>query len=283
MQLTVIFAVAFLTLYNILPTLFFYIQPLKSVVSPAIAAKEAQAIAKRVDALEGQSIEWLKSYCKLLSITPQSIQSSHPGLIALEFSKTEEAKKLERFLPRAGSLISFPPAELSQVPSKHPKRVLVQRKIPFLLEDGNAFQFVPKFDGEQLSSSYLALMRSRALAIGDAVLAPLPPPFDEDQFSFFTSAILDISACYKIDPALAKRLATHFFGSMDVAELKESLAKKRAELKKSDERQELRFATAEIFLKNHPVDLALMPVVVDRLTRRPTPFPSTRILPSLAA
>jgi SecD/SecF fusion protein len=252
MQLALILAVALLTIYNILPTLFFYAQPLKSAISPAIAAREAETIALRVDSLEKQSIEWLGSYCNLLEITPQSINiTDNHDLISLEFPKTEEAEKFKKFFPRAGSFIAFVPAQLSLASSENPKTVIVQRKIDLHL-DGNAFQFVPKFEGAELSSQYRAICQDRAAAIRDAALAPTPLLADADPLLSSSSSILDISKFYEINPMLAKRLAVHRFHSVDITSLQDSFVKKREELKKkSDERQELKLAAAGLFLKKH--------------------------------
>ncbi len=263
MQFALILAVAFLTIYNILPTLFFYAQPLKSAISPADAAREAARIARRVDQLEEQSIEWLASYCNGLEITPRKIapDTNNTGLLVLDFGKSEEAEKFKQFFPRAGSLISFLPAQLSLAASENPKTVLVQRKIDLRLENSNAFQYIPKFENGELSSQYKAIVRDRAAAIAEAALAPAALPVDSDPLLSLASSVLDISKFYETHPELAKRLAAHFSHSMDIAALKEAFTKKRDQLKQKhhkdesslgeSEKQELKFAAAELFLKKH--------------------------------
>ncbi len=258
MQLALILAVAFLTIYNILPTLFFYAQPLKSSISPAAAEKVAAAIAQRVDSLEEQSIEWLSSYCNGLGIGLRKIApaAGNFGLLTLDFSKSEEAEKFKRFFPRAGSLIAFAPQQLSLVSSENPKTILVQRKIDLRLENERAFQYIPKFENGALSAQYRALLKGRASAVGDAALAPTALPLDSDPLLSFASSVLDISKFYDNRPELAKRLAIHFSRSIDIGALKESFAQKRDQLKQGSnstegEKQELKLAAAELFLKKH--------------------------------
>src|SRR5476651_922904 len=116
-QLVLILAVVVLTIYNILPTLFFYSKPLKSPISTEQAETIAHDIAGRVNAIEPKSIDWLNSYCRLLNIKPLSIQTKNTGILSMQFAKSEEAELVRKFLPRAGSLISFFPAQLRLAPS----------------------------------------------------------------------------------------------------------------------------------------------------------------------
>ena len=254
MQLALILAVMFLTVYNILPTLFFYAQPLKSELSPEAAAKEAAAIAKRVDSLEEQSVEWLGSYCQGLSLSPRkiSLNPDYSGLVTLEFSKSEEAGKFKKFFPRAGSLIPFVHSQLSLIPSDNPKTVLIQRKLDLPLGEGQMLHYIPKYEGEAFSPQYQALLHDRAEAVTKAALSPTALPMDADPLPSLASAVLDIAKFYESHPELAHRLATHFARSVDPAALKESLSQKRDQLKLApDEKLEHKLASAELFLKKH--------------------------------
>ncbi len=97
-----IFAVIALTVYNILPTVFYYARPLKQQIQQPQAAQTAEAIAARLSALESGSLSWAKSYCDLLSIKPLEIafDPDLPGQIRIECSKTEDAARLRAMLPR---------------------------------------------------------------------------------------------------------------------------------------------------------------------------------------
>ncbi len=236
MQLALILAVAFLTIYNILPTLFFYAQPLKSPVSQAAAEKEAKIIAERVDNLEKESLEWLSSYCDLLSVSPQKMSADTLGSISLDFSKSEDAEKFKKFFPRAGSLISFAPAQLFLGTSENPKRALVQRRIDSSLE----FQYLSK-----TSMQYQAMLQDRLEAVTKAAFA-LPIDFDP------LSSILDIAKLHETHPELAKRLAAHLSSSVNVTAVKKSFEQRRDQLKgEKEEGQTLKLAAAELFLKKH--------------------------------
>ena len=107
-QLFLILAVIALTIYNILPTLFFYLKPLKSPITEVQAKEISASIEKRISELETDSKEWISSFCNLIHVKPQTIQSEDSSII-VNFAKSSDAAKFRRFLPRAGSLISFTP------------------------------------------------------------------------------------------------------------------------------------------------------------------------------
>jgi len=61
-QLLLILVCIGLTLYNILPTLFYYSRPLKNPIGSDAGKEIALSIEKRVASLEGESIEWVHSF-----------------------------------------------------------------------------------------------------------------------------------------------------------------------------------------------------------------------------
>ena len=103
-QFYLIIAVLVLTLYNILPTIFFYAKPLSSPIDAPRAEQVATAIIDRVNEIEDDSKEWLASFSKLLGIKPLSIDldTTNTGLFKLTFKQEEDAALFKRFLPRAG-------------------------------------------------------------------------------------------------------------------------------------------------------------------------------------
>jgi len=147
-QLALILAVVSLTVYNILPTLFYYLKPLKEQVTEVQGLKIAADIQKRVNDLESESREWIDSFCDLLRIKPVSIGSDagNPQWISVNFSKADDAARFRSFLPRAGSLIPSPPAQLNLAPQEPTsKEVLVQRRIPVRFNSSeDFFSFIPK-------------------------------------------------------------------------------------------------------------------------------------------
>ena len=111
--LVLIFSVVVLTIYNILPTIFYYAQPLKAPISYEEGMKTASSIANRLNAMEGDAIDWLDSYCNLLRLKPSSIATAknNPQLIRIQFAKTDDAERLRSFSRApARSFHSSPPS-----------------------------------------------------------------------------------------------------------------------------------------------------------------------------
>ena len=167
-HLFLILAVIGLTIYNILPTLFYYTKPLKQPVSESVAKEISLDIVKRVNNLEAEAHDWLASFCDLIHAKPTAIatDSLNPQLISLRFVKAEDAARFRAILPRAGSLIPFAPSQLSLVNQnieENPKTVLVQRKIGVRL-DPDLFAFAPT-----TSPLYQKNIRNRAAQVAAAL------------------------------------------------------------------------------------------------------------------
>ncbi len=174
-QRFLIFGVFFLTVYNILPTVFFYTKSLKSSIDQKKAASISQSITERVNSLEGETKNWIKSFCKLLCIKPVSItfNEENPEFYSISFSTAKEADKFRAYLPRAGSLVSFVPKQLSLYGPAEGNTVTIQRKIPLhFSKDGwkEYFQFAKKFNDQgKPSFVYRTLIDDRALQLGIAL------------------------------------------------------------------------------------------------------------------
>ncbi len=176
-QLFLILAVILLTIYNILPTVFYYANPLKKPIGEKEAAKIAQGIVHRVNTLEDFTLSWLKAQSKNLKLSPRSIQldSKDPKIATVTFKNVADANLFAKTLYRAGALIPFVPAQLSaDSRSFEPDAttVVVQRKIGVHLDPAKAgtyFHFVPKMTSDgQLSPLYRELINDRVaqLALG---------------------------------------------------------------------------------------------------------------------
>ena len=142
-QLALIVSVLTLTLYNILPTLFFYTKPLHRDIGAKEAAYTAKEITNRVNALEGDAHAWLISFGKLIQ-TPLEVSTEAPHLLSVRFKTTQEADRFKRFFPKAGSLIPFFPSTLSlndQI-SEDPLVLHIGRQIPIALSE-SLFHFAP--------------------------------------------------------------------------------------------------------------------------------------------
>ncbi len=164
-QLFLILTVIALTLYNIFPTLFYYLKPLKSPVTEAQGQDIAVSIEKRVHQLGKDSKNWLSSFCQLIQVKPQSIESEGQTF-TVRFAKSEEATRFRNFLPRAGALIPFVPAQLgiSHQDTDNVKEVIVTRRIGSPL-NADLFSYAKKD-----SPLYREVVRDRALQIARVLI-----------------------------------------------------------------------------------------------------------------
>lgn len=175
-QFYLIIAVILLTIYNILPTVFYYAKPLSSPIDQARASAISKQIVERINQLEPEAENWLASFCKLINVKPLAISTNteQPQFTNLSFKNEEDASKFRQYLPRAGALVPFVPAQLSlyNTHDENNKNVVVQRRIPIHFDPsqiGNYTQFSQKFDGQHNPTTlYRALVEDRALQVGIA-------------------------------------------------------------------------------------------------------------------
>ena len=178
-QFFLIIAVLALTVYNILPTIFYYSKPLKKPVGEALAKNVSLSLLQRANDLEAEAIDWLRSFCGMLHLKPLSVSldAKNPQLIQANFKNIADAKRFREYLPRAGSLISFVPQQLSLAfvasDTESSKTVWIQRQIPLhfdLKKTDNYLQFSFKKDAKgALTPLWKALVADRALNIGIAL------------------------------------------------------------------------------------------------------------------
>jgi SecD/SecF fusion protein len=150
----IIFAIV-LTIYNVLPTLFYYSKPLKKEVSPKKSEKIITSSLQRVNSLEKDSVDFIKSYSNFLKtptssikITPQS-----PDQIIVTFKTKKDALKFSKHFKRAGALIPFVPAQLSlaKTEDENFKKIIIKRKIPIHFDLKNTekyFKYSPLLDSQ---------------------------------------------------------------------------------------------------------------------------------------
>lgn len=177
-QLFLIIAVIFLTIYNILPTIFYYSKPLEKPVGQAQAKIVGTEALARVNSLKDSSLEWVKAYASLLGLKPSSIQPSQTtsAFIEVSFKSSEEAEKFKEYFSRAGALIPFVPAQLSlaQTDEKEGgKTITIQRNISAASENlsfNNLLTFSEKFDASgQLTPFYREIINDRLIQLGVAL------------------------------------------------------------------------------------------------------------------
>ncbi|MBA3722092.1 MAG: protein translocase subunit SecD [Parachlamydiaceae bacterium] len=204
-QFYLIIAVLALTLYNILPTIFYYSNPLKSSIDAPRAEKVAHTMIERVDELEGESIAWLESFSHLLGVKPTKIEvdTTNRSLIKVAFQNNKDADLFKRFLPRAGALIPFVPAQLELSPeaaTENPSLVLVQRNISLQLdpsESNQLFLFTPKYEQDgKVGELYRQTVNDRVTQMALAIAGP-------SRASTQMAAILDSTDARHDDAAIA--------------------------------------------------------------------------------
>lgn len=232
-QFYLILAVIILTLYNILPTVFYYTKPLKSDVDAKRAEEVALGIVDRVDVLESEAKEWLYSFSNLLGIKPTAIElkKDNPRLIEVTFKNGNDAQIFQRFLPRAGSLIPFVPSQLSlnntTGNSLDPNKVLVSRQISVHLnpdETNQLFAFSPKLTSNgDIADLYKQIADDRAeqLAMGFGGISqtamqleaiaknPTDKQYDDAVVALATN-LVEANKTFQNSPSILKRFYSNF-------------------------------------------------------------------------
>lgn len=254
-QFYLILAVLILTLYNILPTVFYYTKPLKSPIDAPRAEQVAEAIVNRINDLEEESKAWLASFAKLLGVSPTTIalNKDDPGIYEVAFNNQHEAEMFRRFLPRAGALIPFGPAqlELFQKSDGNANTVYVARQINVHLDPQEStalFRFTPKYgENGQIAPLYRQIVNDRitqmALAFGGTsktgqqlaaiVQHPTDPAYDDLIIAVAKELVEVDNVLGKSDSAIAKRYFSTFAqnDSMGGAELTQKFLARMDSLK----------------------------------------------------
>jgi SecD/SecF fusion protein len=175
-QLYLILAVIVLTIYNILPTIFYYSHPLRKPINAEKAHEVSLSIVDRVNSMEEDSKAWLYSFSKLLHVKPVSIEiQEDPKKIEVTFANSKDADVFKQFLPRAGALIPFVPAqlELDAFAEKNSTKVTVLRQIgihPNPEQVNQLFRFTSKYNEDgSIAKFYRDLVYDRAAQLALAL------------------------------------------------------------------------------------------------------------------
>ncbi|MCB1135992.1 MAG: protein translocase subunit SecDF, partial [Chlamydiia bacterium] len=195
-QLALIITVLLLTLYNILPTIFYYAQPLKAPVDEGRAMQVASEMVDRVNKLESEAQNWLAAYCKHLGLAPRSItiDAENPRQVLIRFAQPQEAETLKRLLPRAAALIPFQPARLN-LATQQPidtSVVAIDRSISMHMQPGGSlFRYTAKLDDKgQALPLYKALSNDRVSQVAEVLAGQSPQAI---QIQALANAPADIS------------------------------------------------------------------------------------------
>lgn len=183
-QLFLILSVIVLTLYNILPTLFYYSKPLRAPIDAPRAEQVASEISQRVNSLESEAIAWIHSFNKLIGVKAKSValRPEDPRLVDVVFDNAKDLERFQKILPHAGSRIPFLPAQLdlyageagatpTAAPTATPTATIVRQMGVHLEPTPTLFSYIPKYNKDgALSSEYKSLVADRvetlALALG---------------------------------------------------------------------------------------------------------------------
>lgn len=231
-HLVLILSVIALTIYNILPSIFFYTKPLKKPVNETQAHEISVSALKRVNQLEVDAKEWLRSFAKLLGVKASSIEldAQNPDLIHVTLTTHEEAARFRTHLPKAGALIPFVPSQLALAESQneaHSKTVTIQRKIPIHFNPEQAesyFFFADKYDSQgEPTPAYREIIDDRLLELGlviggvsesaryvSAVLDNPNDPRTKDFLLAISENILTISKVFGENTPNARRFYSSF-------------------------------------------------------------------------
>ena len=109
-----IVSVAAITLYNILPTLFFYAHPIDKAVGGKEASQIAKQITRRLSRQEKETLSWVKGLCSLSNLRPKSIDISakRPQDIEVVFENLEKAHHFAYQASKAGARRPFEPSRV---------------------------------------------------------------------------------------------------------------------------------------------------------------------------
>ncbi len=167
-QLFLIIAVLALTLYNILPTIFYYSKPLSDPIDQRRAAGVAVEVSERIQGVQEQSVEWVHALVKHLGLNLKQLEVSKEdsSLLHLTFDNQKDARIFSAVVPRAATLFPFVPArvELVALPDTNGSEVWIERRLTTTLDAkqaGNYFTFVQKQKDHQITEEYQEIVFDR--------------------------------------------------------------------------------------------------------------------------
>jgi SecD/SecF fusion protein len=225
-QLVIILTVLAWTFYNILPTVIYYARPLHEQVDANGAKAIEESIAGRISGLEEDAVDWLYSFGKMIGVSPKNIRVSpeDPALISFDVATDEDVKTVQRFLPRAGMMISFRPAQLFLVGTQG-HTINVVRRVGLSIKDPSRFfQFFHKRGEDGLpSQEYFSAARDRFIdvayvcggpsEISQQVVLANAQPVDRELLDHLVSEFSEWKQILDSKSALTSRLLKSAFSS----------------------------------------------------------------------
>ena len=230
-QFLLILAVIALTIYNILPTIFYYTKPLNHAIDQKRAKSIAKNIAIRTNNLEDEAYQWLRSYFRYVQLHPTAIRfdKNNPQMMYVDCKSPHEAQQLTALLQRAGSALAFVPSQLTVLEQNdmQPNTIILQRKIPLHFSKEaheEYFSFVAKKDLlGNFTPQYQNLIKERITALVDAMIFEknashyIPAIIQstknhfQEQIFFLAQDIQEIVEVFGEDSSVTKRYFSHLF------------------------------------------------------------------------
>ena len=234
-RIPLIFLVLSFAFYQIFPTILYYSKPLKQPVASEQTKQIEEQIQARLTQLKTDSVSWMRSFCKLLSIDPISIDSSLPGKYSVRFAKTDDATRFRQFFPAAAAQFPFQGEQLSLGPtSDELKEVFIHRAVCEVPKD-----FSSLFETVEIGSPrYETLLNERKEQLILATKrAPLPLNLLRSQplatrissLMELSHSVQELEAIYQEAPQIAEKLA-YPIRSADRTELLQLIGSAREEL-----------------------------------------------------
>ena len=255
-----ILTVLLLTIYNVLPTVFYYTKPLRAPIEEKRAENIVEDIVSRVNSLEKFAKEWLQTFSKNLGIKTKyiKINNEDPQLVDVSFYNSKDMNLFKNFLPDAGSRISFIPAQLSLIKKsdENTSNILtVQRHIgtkidPEEVNDFFTFAFKRNSQG-QITKPYRNMINDRiiqiALSLGgtSASAKNLAKVIQQEDGEIVETTLITISEdiveyvrIFDENNSIAKRYFSSFTQGIDDNKAIYQLISKLSSLKQTFDHQE---------------------------------------------
>lgn len=229
-KLAVILGALSLTLYHVLPTVFYYSHGVESPIDARRAGHVARSITERLQKETNSSNEWVKSFAKL-SPTKGKISEdvTAPNEISFNFKEIEEARVFAYHAMLAGANYPFEPMRLGvkdvDLTSQGAKVTLFRRAGGELSigKESDFFGFCPRLENGQVSENFSQLMLDRLVHTANLMVnaslqsayAQIASQNAETQVISLDTAknIIDIDANFSHIPFASRYFASFATGS----------------------------------------------------------------------
>jgi SecD/SecF fusion protein len=239
-RLAIILAVLIWTLYSIFPTIIYYSRPLNQPVDEKGAKAIEVEIAERVNSLVPEAEDWIRAFCKSLGVHPSkiSVDPTDSSIITFDVASPEEASLVQKFLPRAGLMVPFKPAQIF-LDTVNGKSIRVNRHVSLTMNEkdpSDYFSFLWKRDKDgRPTEQYVDLVVPRFVEVAYACSGSSPQAEalsialqknDTQALEKITADLSDWKDTLSADKGLTVRLLQSLFSGSEGAGKVDSLITK---------------------------------------------------------